>query len=69
MQTDFPEKIFFLYPIHGWYNMGEIRISIPSNNLEFPYPVCKIKISETNQMAIWKQYLAFSYEVWMKILC
>ena len=22
--------------------MGEIRISIPSENLEYPYPICKI---------------------------
>ena len=32
-------KIFFFYPTRD--NMGEIRISIPSENLVFPYPVCK----------------------------
>ena len=30
-------KMFFL----GWDNMGEIRFSIPSENLGFPYLVCK----------------------------
>ena len=34
-------KIFFL----GCDNMGETRISIPSENLGFPYPVCKKRIS------------------------
>ena len=32
---------FFL----GWANMGEIRISMPSENLGFPYPECKKRIS------------------------
>ena len=35
------EKKIFL----GWDNMGEIRISTPSKDLGFPYPVCKNKIS------------------------
>ena len=26
--------------------MGEIRISIPNENLEFPYQVCKISFNE-----------------------
>ena len=46
MQTDSREihmKIFFL----GWDNMGEIRISIPSENFRFPYPVCKNWLSQT----------------------
>ena len=32
---------FFFCATHGWDNMGEIRISIPSENLGFPFPVCK----------------------------
>ena len=35
------EKFLFFYLTHGRDNMGEIRISIPSENLGFPYPVCK----------------------------
>ena len=39
-------KSFFL----GWDGMGEIRISITSENLGFPYPVCK-KYESTIQIS------------------
>ena len=37
--------VIFIYPTHGWDNMGKIRISIPSQNFGFPYPVCKKYVS------------------------
>ena len=39
MQTEFTWKVCF-YPTLGWDNMDEIRISTPSENLGFSYPVC-----------------------------
>ena len=41
MQT---ESIWW-FSTHGWDNMGEIRISIPSEKLGIPYPVCKKSFS------------------------
>ena len=35
----------FLFLSYPWDNMGEIRISIPSENIGFPYSVCKKFIS------------------------
>ena len=33
-----------LHPCFGCDNMGEIRISIPSEKLGFAYPVCKMRL-------------------------
>ena len=36
-----PRDNFLFYPTHGWDNVGEIRISIPSEKLGIAYPVGK----------------------------
>ena len=42
-------RIFFYFFFFWWNNMGEIRISIPSENLGFPYPVCQKKFVRTGE--------------------
>ena len=65
MQTNFMWKVSFFFissmdESYGLDKMGEIRISIPSENLRFPYPVCKKRISVPSEN------LGFPYSVCKK---